>query len=397
MLKAFRVQQFEHTHENKVFDALYDALAAHCAVTQHDWVLLGNFYVGGRELDALVVKPNALIIIDFKDYAGKLSISEDGTWLIENAASGERVEVKGGASVNPLVQLRKNKRALAGFMEKENQHCNWGHIAAMALFHGTVEFDAQQIPGNCKPWLQISSMSDCVRNLEAIVSREIHILPSDIQYIVDQLGLSPFTPASAMETRSLAGPESNAPSSDKICTVTQKQALADFSAWLEKPTGAFRLLGMASTGKRFLFPLFVELIKKAGRSPVMLTPSSRLRSNYFCADVEPASMYRWLYDQAPSRFIRTKKGLKVAIYDVRGDSLDERDLPVLVDAHLMSDEWSELSTRRYGSGHSITDFLNKMGGAPFVVIGDPYQMPRGKRDRSITAFVSPHYLERFTN
>jgi len=53
MLKAFRCQQFDHTHENKIFDALYDALATHCAATQQDWVLFGNFYVGGRELDAL--------------------------------------------------------------------------------------------------------------------------------------------------------------------------------------------------------------------------------------------------------------------------------------------------------------------------------------------------------
>jgi len=214
-----------------------------------------------------VVKPNALIIIDFKDYAGRLSISEDGPWLIENAANGQRVEVRGGSSVNPLVQLRQNKRALIGFMEKMNQHNNWGHIAAMALFHGAVEFDAQQIPVNCKPWLHIASMGDGVRNLEAIVSREIHILQSDIQYIVNQLGFSPFIPASAVETRSLTGPEGSAPSSDKTCTVTQKQALAEFSAWLEKPTGAFRLLGMASTGKRFLFPLLVEMIKKSGRSP----------------------------------------------------------------------------------------------------------------------------------
>lgn len=183
MLKAFRGQQFEHTHENKVFDELYDVLAAHCAATQQDWVLFGNFHVGNRELDALVVKPNALIVVDFKNFTGKLEISEDGPWCIEDATDGQRVQVKGGASVNPLIQLRYNRRALAEFMENVSSQCNWGHIAATVLFHGTVEFDARQIPGNCKPWLHIADMSGIVRTLEAIVSREISIAPNAIQYI----------------------------------------------------------------------------------------------------------------------------------------------------------------------------------------------------------------------
>ena len=254
MLKAFRGSQFEHTHENKVFDALYEALAAHCAATEQDWALLGNFYVGNRELDAVVVKPNALIIIDFKNYAGKLSLSEDGPWLIEDIANGESTKVKGGASVNPLVQLRLSKFALVGFMEKINKNCNWGHIAAMVLFHGSIEFDVQQIPGNCKPWLHIAGMNDAVRTMEAVVSREIHIVPQDIQYIVDWFELAPFIPAGTVNTRLLVEPDTASSDGVQQPTAAQQQALAEFAGWLQNPKGAFRLLGMASTGKHFLLP-----------------------------------------------------------------------------------------------------------------------------------------------
>lgn len=190
MLKAFRGQQFEHTHENKVFDQLYDVLATHCATTQQEWFLFGNFHIGSRELDALVIKPNALIVIDFKNFSGKLDVSEDGPWIIENTIDGQCVQVKGGASINPLIQLKHNRWALAEFMKNISPQCNWGHIAATVLFHGAIEFDAQQIPGHCKPWLHICDMSGIVRMLEAIVSREIGITPKDVQYIVIETRVS---------------------------------------------------------------------------------------------------------------------------------------------------------------------------------------------------------------
>ena len=391
MLKAFRGQQFEHTHENKVFDELYDVLASHCATTQQEWILFGNFHVGNRELDALVIKPNALIAIDFKNFSGKLEISEDGPWAIENTADGQRVQVKGGASINPRIQLKYNRWALAEFMKNISPQCNWGHIAATVLFHGPIEFDTQQIPGHCKPWLHISDMNGIVRTLEAIVSREICITPKDVQYIVKRLGLPPFVPASIVDTRLLEEPGTTFPNDDKPLTASQKQAVEEFSTWLQNPSGVFRLLGMASTGKRFLFPFLPSLISHAGLTPLPLAPSARLAGNYSCPYIQQSSIYTWLYSLSPTEFIENE-GRKIAIHGIRGDIDAAKIMPVLVDAHLLSDEEFKLSDRRYGSGRLITDFLEVVGSAPFVVIGDPYQMPRGAQSRSLTSFIPPSSL-----
>lgn len=391
MLKAFRGQQFEHTHENKIFDALFDALAIHCAATQQNWFLFGNFHIGNRELDALIIKPNALVVIDFKDFTGKLNISEDGPWFIEDVSSEQRIQVKGGASVNPLIQLRYNKRALADFMGNVSQQCNWGHIAATVLFHDTIEFDTQQIPGHCKPWLHITDMNDIVRTLEAIVSREIHIAPKDVQYIVNRLGLPGFVPASTLETYLLAESGTPSPSEDIQPIPSQKQALAEFSDWLQDAKGVFRLLGMASTGKRFLFPFLTSLIRRAGFTPLLLAPSARFIGDYSCHDAQQSSIYTWLYSLSPTKF-EEDKGQKIAVHDIRSNIELRSIMPVLVDAHLLSDEEFKLSDRRYGSGRLISDFLEVVGGTPFVVIGDPYQMSRGSQSRSITSFIPPSSL-----
>jgi len=69
---VYRATEFNHAHENKVFDKLHDLLKAQWAERDEPFYLLGNFFVDDSEIDALVIKRNAIIVIDFKDYGGEL-------------------------------------------------------------------------------------------------------------------------------------------------------------------------------------------------------------------------------------------------------------------------------------------------------------------------------------
>lgn len=392
-LKAFRGNPFEHTHENKAFDSLFDLLDAHCTATAQDWLLLGNFFVGSRELDALVIKPNAVIIIDFKDFSGMLQFSESGPWLIQPPDGAPPVQVKGGSSVNPLAQLRINKKAVMDFLSRNfadlNNTCNWGHSAALVAFHGAINLGSGTIPGSIKPWFYISDMSHVVRDLEAIVSREIHFSPDNMNRLASLLGLESFVPAGGIGTRKLSGLGNLGRPKDHQLTRSQVQALTAFSAWRKSNSGMFRLLGMASTGKRFLFPYLVDLLKQEGLDVVLLTPSARLSANYANPSVAAVSIYTWLYELIPSSFEKVNDR-KIAIHKVNADINLDGKIPVLVDAHLMSDEEFEVIDRRYGSGRLITDFLAVMKNhnQSLVVIGDPYQLTRGALQRSLTAEIS---------
>lgn len=389
-LKAFRGKPFEHTHENKIFDLLFDLLDSHCTATAQDWLLLGNFFVGSRELDALVIKPNAVIIIDFKDFTGALKFSESGPWLIQPTDGAPLLEVKGGASVNPLVQLRTNKKAVMDFLNRNladlNGSCNWGHAAAVVVFHGAITLDRSTIPGSLKPWFYISDMLHVVRDLEAIVSREIHFSADNMNRLASFLGLASFVPAGGVDTRKLVGPGDNGAPQDIQLTHSQAQAIAAFSTWRKSGSGIFRLLGMASTGKRLLFPHLVNLMLHEGLDVVVLTPSARLSANYAHSSVGAVSIYTWLYELNPSSFELTKDGRKIAIHKVKKDLNLDGKIVVLVDAHLMSDEKHEVIDRLYGSGHLVSDFITvtKAQQRPFVVIGDSYQLTRGSLLRSLT-------------
>ena len=169
-------------------------------------------------------------------------------------------------------------------------------------------------------------------------------------------------------------------------TTRQDEALHDFRSWLQNGTGVFRVTGMASTGKRFLFPRLVEAIDEAGRELLLLTPSVRISSTYQHPLAQPTSIYSWLYTHQPKRFEK-QEDRQIGIHEIRDELFLEGRIPVLVDAHLLSDEEFEIGDRRYGSGRLLHDFLSVIAKTktPFVIIGDPYQMPRGSLQRSLVS------------
>jgi len=131
--KAFRGSAFDHSHENKAFNDLHDLLQQHWFEQDEPLYLFGNFFVGGKDLDGLVVKRNAIIVIDFKNYGGEVKFSENNRWTCDG------VPVKGGNSINPYQQLRANKFDLLEYIKSDRVSLrsdpNLGHIAALTLFH----------------------------------------------------------------------------------------------------------------------------------------------------------------------------------------------------------------------------------------------------------------------
>ena len=101
--KAYRASASNYTQENLAFNELHDLLKRHWEERDDPLHLIGNVFVNGQEIDAIVLKQNALIVIDFKNYGGNLSFSENGNWKIAGRT------VKGGSKANPYQQIRDNK------------------------------------------------------------------------------------------------------------------------------------------------------------------------------------------------------------------------------------------------------------------------------------------------
>lgn len=228
--RAYRAVPFSHAHENRIFNRLHDILLAHWGDQDEPLHLLGNFYVDGSEIDALVVKRNALIVIDFKDYGGKLSFSENARWKIDGK------EVRGGNKTNPYQQIRDNKFQLLNYLKNKidfQSSPNLGHIAGLCLFHQEVEFDEADLPHNISRWFHISDISSAIRSVDAIVSAEINFSNSDIDLLISSLDVPDYHPDGRPNEVPLPSYEGDEPPDDEFLNTEQTLALVKIKDWFE--------------------------------------------------------------------------------------------------------------------------------------------------------------------
>ena len=390
---AYRATAFSHTHENKAFDKLYDLLKSQWAERDEPLHLLGNFYVDGGEIDALVIKRNAIIVIDFKDYGGVLKFSENGRWRIDGH------EVRGGNKTNPFQQIRDNKYLLLNYLKicDFRSNPNLGHIAGLCLFHQPIEFDENQLPHNVSRWFHIAEMNKSVRMLDAIVSSETNLSDTDFDMLLAKLDVPAYFPDGHATETPFDVIESDAEIESPLNT-EQSKAIVAIEDWLENiEKKVFSLAGAFYTGKAKLLKTAVQRIIQHGKSPVFLAPNARIANLYKqrgFADTQ--SIYSWLYAGRPSDIKNGK-----ASYPVDLEPIDaEKEVLVFLDFHLLGNEYFETDTSIYGSGFILQDLLNTFLGKitatenaqtslelndlpKFLLLGDPYQLTRGARDRSL--------------
>ena len=108
------------------------------------------------QIDALLVTEKAVLIIDFKNFGGKITLPKNaksefdfGKWTNE---SGE--QIKGGSSINPFIQLKTQKERFIKVVEKhiltklsQSDSFNAFHTVRAVCFQKPIELIGK-IPSN---------------------------------------------------------------------------------------------------------------------------------------------------------------------------------------------------------------------------------------------------------
>lgn len=376
--KAFRGSAFNHSHENKAFNDLHDLLQQHWSELDESLYLFGNFFVGGKDLDALVVKRNAIIVIDFKNYGGLIEFSENNRWTCDE------VPVKGGNSINPYQQLRANKFGLLEYIKNDRislrSNPNLGHIAALTLFHQPIQFDELQVPPKVRSWFHVGDMAHAVRTIDGIVSASIDLPNADLETLISTFDVPPYFPDGRPETRTIVSvSESDSPS---FCwTEGQKQVLTETTRWLKNDAISLVVTGMVNTGKRTVLAEVIQQVERHGLTPVLLAPNGRIAQRYQMRGFEECnSVYTFLYSSQPGRIEKSSSGVGVGVHEVKLTPHDvEGKCLIFVEAHLLGNSFFSTDTTRFGTGHLVNDFMEALGEAPpkMVLVGDLYQLSRG--------------------
>lgn len=92
----YLVETFATTHENIFFRTFAQKLADKYRLAPGEHILIGNFSCQGHQVDALFIAKGKVIVIDFKDYEGRLTFSDNNPWKLKT--KNDLVFVAGGAS-----------------------------------------------------------------------------------------------------------------------------------------------------------------------------------------------------------------------------------------------------------------------------------------------------------
>jgi DEAD/DEAH box helicase domain-containing protein len=176
-LRIFKLEEYDHTHEREQFRVLCELLKESYDNTPTMHLLFANINFGGVPLDALFIKPDAIIVIEFKNYGGNVIAAENGDWRLDDGTI-----VKGGMGKNPYSQTRNNKFAVLNTLGTwfPRTSVNLGHISGIVVFNRDVHVEDQLISPRTRTWFHITDMSHVADKISDITSNAIHYSENDM-------------------------------------------------------------------------------------------------------------------------------------------------------------------------------------------------------------------------
>jgi hypothetical protein len=189
-VSAFLGSKFTRGFENSAFARLHHDLTMKC--NDQNMYLIGNFSCGGSEIDAMIIKHNSIIIIDFKNYGGEIVFNENGEWW----NSDGNTKVAGGSYLNPLVQIRSYKNSV---MEWVAHHELLGrddrptHIQGLILFQRPISLTGT-LPSKLQFWFGIGDFSNAATWLAQRGSSRINLTEPRLGRFISCLGVQPIPP-----------------------------------------------------------------------------------------------------------------------------------------------------------------------------------------------------------
>lgn len=192
-LKIYKISEYEHTAEIRQFDALCHILnervgtvTSSDTVSLDDAILIGNYNIEGVELDALLFTPQAVTVIEFKNWGGSIVAGENGPWT-----SNGRTIAGGAYGKSPFVQARLNRsRVQAGLQRYLGIEAI--EVSVVVVFAQPSTIDVTGLSPVVRRWLTVCDNSHLS---EVILSqRASHPLftPAQMHHIPQLLRIESF-------------------------------------------------------------------------------------------------------------------------------------------------------------------------------------------------------------
>jgi hypothetical protein len=401
-----RHNRAEHGHENVQFRRIATGLNLFFEKKGWDGLLIGNPEsedFSRFRADAILLYNHGLLIIDLKDYQGSINLPPNdnefnmNAWYIDTERDKSRIEIKGGSRFsNPFRQLKSYRQVMYEVIEKNiilHSNLDPSRICAVNLFSGPVELN-RKIPGNL-PYYKITQESDFYNFLYDYNSRNSFTKES-----ADALNAI-FTAEIWEEQNTVNEVSVSIP---KKVVALEGDLESDIKSFLDTDTSGILVLESmeASMRDEWVHYILSEVVHHDIPQTETWTHSSRIRRKIkIRSGIAPDSLYNTIYggsaklsdESNTPGIIEDESKNEEELFEVvpiRSDeTIDERAVIILQDAHLVSRSLHQSDLLRFGSGRLLEDLIKFLAfdstNRKLICIGDPYSLSYGKEEESAIA------------
>jgi len=188
-MEVILAKEFEYQYENEMFKSFAEKLGSSGLFDEKTTLLAGNLLINNCELDALLIKKDAICILEFKNAEGPVHFVENGPWTVG------RGSIVGGSRDNPFSQVRSYRIGVKRFLERNCDELlrdfkiNSEHVSGCVVFRGPIEFHERVLDPRVRDWFHVTDQARLSDKLVSIQSRNITVNPEFISRFVRISGL----------------------------------------------------------------------------------------------------------------------------------------------------------------------------------------------------------------
>ena len=135
--------------------------------------LSGKLNINGVDLDGLIIKEDAIVLVEFKNYAGEIKAQANGDWFHGSERINGGAKKKDGSSKTVFEQLKINRRALRDGLSryiKNEDACN--NIQALVVFTSisSLKLD-EEFKWGANAWVNVSDIEHICEELDTIIAK----------------------------------------------------------------------------------------------------------------------------------------------------------------------------------------------------------------------------------